>query len=270
MIDIDNGLTADRSVGFANSMNQAPATTDDLTPKQAAFVSAYLEHGNASRAYREVFDASDMLPATIKRKAFELVHSANVANRVRTLQAAAAEHTVISVRARMVYLQQIVEADPSELVSIAGSNCRWCWGAVEGEYQWRTPHEWSLAAAQAYDAGKPIPTDAGGFGFRGDGAPNPSCARCDGEGITRTVITPTDQLSPSARRLFKGARQKANGEIEILMHDQLAAADQLNRMQAAYTSVSLNANINASVATSDLATPDALLEAYNRSRVVNP
>jgi phage terminase small subunit len=249
-----------------------PATIGDgaaLTPKQARFAALYSEYGNAARAYRQAFDCGpDTSPVTVRRMAYELVHTPKVATRIRALQAAAAEATVVSVRSRMVRLQLIVDADPSELVSIAGSACRHCHGEGHG-YQWRDEAELATAVdryMRALDASKPLqaPDTAGGFGFRGNREPNVNCPHCDGEGVARTIITPTDQLSASARALFKGVRQKANGEIEVMMHDQLAASDQLNKLQSAYVSQSINLNANVSVSQpSDLATPEALLAAFH-------
>lgn len=53
--------------------------TRKLTPKQAAFVRAYLETGNASEAYRRAYNASNMKPEVIKVKASELLKNGNVA-----------------------------------------------------------------------------------------------------------------------------------------------------------------------------------------------
>ena len=237
----------------------------DLTPKQTKFAALYLEHGDATRAYAEVYDVGPETPrAKVQRMAHQLRHLPKVANRIRETQAAAAEDVVISVRARMAHLQMICEADPSELVSIAGSACRWCHGAGHA-YQWRSADELARALdrhVRSIGTSKPLtcPDASGGYGFRGDAEPHPACPQCDGEGISRTVVTPSSQWSPSARRLFKGV--KANGEI--LMHDQLAASDQLNKLQAAYTSVSLNASV--AVDAGPRATPETLLAAFKASR----
>ena len=50
-----------------------------LTVKQEKFCAEYLKDGNASRAYREAYDAGNMSPATIKVKACELLKKDNVA-----------------------------------------------------------------------------------------------------------------------------------------------------------------------------------------------
>ncbi|MHB1934826.1 MAG: terminase small subunit [Leptospirillum sp.] len=64
---------------------------DKLTPKQEAFVLAYIETGNASEAYRRAYDAGKMLPGTINRKAFELLENGKVTARIAELRAITAE-----------------------------------------------------------------------------------------------------------------------------------------------------------------------------------
>src|SRR5687768_10412773 len=90
-----------------------------LRPKQEAFALRFAEHGNATRAYREAFEVgATMTAATVRQRAYELVHTPAVATRIRDVLAVAAEGTTVSARARMVRLQDIVEADPSELVRV--------------------------------------------------------------------------------------------------------------------------------------------------------
>ena len=218
-----------------------------LNPKREAFARAYATHGNAARAYRETFDVSDFRPSTVKQRAYELVHEPAVAARVREILAQAAEGTTISARARMVRLQDIVEADPGELVRVVAESCRRCHGAGHA-HQWIDAEEFAAALADARRRRvKPLPTAAGGYGYRPDHEPHPDCPACFGEGVRRVVVTPTDQLSPSARKLLKGVRQKASGEVEIRLHDQLEALDMLNRMQGCYIDRTVSLNLNADI-----------------------
>jgi hypothetical protein len=182
-----------------------------LRPTWERFAAGYMAHGNAARAYRDAFDVSpDMMrPTTVAQRAYELRQRPEVAERIRQLQAAAAEGATISVRARMAWLEDIRTADPSEIIRIVAEPCSSCWPD----------------AAQD--------------------APRADCAACRGEGITRVKVTPTELLSSSARKLIRSVRQKASGEIEVRLHDQLEAADQLNRLQGAYVERSVSLNINA-------------------------
>ena len=57
-----------------------------LTAKQEAFCLAYIETGNASEAYRMAYDASNMKPETVNRKAAELMNNGKITARVDELR----------------------------------------------------------------------------------------------------------------------------------------------------------------------------------------
>ena len=57
-----------------------------LTPKQEKFAQKYIELGNAAEAYRNAYDAENMKPVTVRRKAAELLQNGNVAACVRDLR----------------------------------------------------------------------------------------------------------------------------------------------------------------------------------------
>ena len=50
-----------------------------LTPKQEAFCLAYLETGNASEAYRQAYDSSNMKPETVNRNAKSMLDNSKIA-----------------------------------------------------------------------------------------------------------------------------------------------------------------------------------------------
>jgi phage terminase small subunit len=60
--------------------------TKKLTPKQETFCNAYVETGNASKAYRRAFEAGAMKPETINRRAVELLNNGKITARVEALQ----------------------------------------------------------------------------------------------------------------------------------------------------------------------------------------
>ena len=166
---------------------------------------SYAAHGNAARAYREAFDVEpDTRANTVAVRAFELRHRPEIAERIRQLQAAAAKGTTIDVRTRMLWLEDIRTADPCEVVRVVAEPCPSCWPETTQD------------------------------------APRADCADCHGEGIARVKVTPTELLSAGARRLVRSIRQKASGEIEVRLHDQLEAVDMLNRMQGVYVDRSLS------------------------------
>lgn len=58
----------------------------DLTRKQEKFCQKYIETGNASKAYRQSYDSAGMKPATINRKAAELMSNGKIRARIAELQ----------------------------------------------------------------------------------------------------------------------------------------------------------------------------------------
>jgi len=68
-----------------------------LTPKQQKFCYKYIETGNASKAYRQSYDAENMKSATINRKAKELLDNGKIAARIEILQAVHQERHNITI-----------------------------------------------------------------------------------------------------------------------------------------------------------------------------
>ena len=62
-----------------------------LTPKQEKFCKVYRETGNASEAYRQSYDISNMNANSIGRKAFELMENVKITARLAELGAATAK-----------------------------------------------------------------------------------------------------------------------------------------------------------------------------------
>lgn len=65
-----------------------------LTPKQEAFCLAYIETGNATESYRRSYDVSRMKPASINRKAKELMDNGIIAARISELQSIITEEAI--------------------------------------------------------------------------------------------------------------------------------------------------------------------------------
>jgi len=68
-------------------VTQGKKDKDGLTPKQAAFAAATLEHATLTAAYREVYDAEGMRPASVHCEASKLVSNPKVAQRIERLTA---------------------------------------------------------------------------------------------------------------------------------------------------------------------------------------
>ncbi|OWK42177.1 terminase small subunit [Fimbriiglobus ruber] len=58
----------------------------ELTPKQEAFALKYVELGNASEAYRQSYDAENMLPKSVWEEASRTLSDLKVAARIMELQ----------------------------------------------------------------------------------------------------------------------------------------------------------------------------------------
>jgi phage terminase small subunit len=145
---------------------------------------------------------------------------------------ARSEHSFTITQAMVLeQLWQIATADPNELIQYRRINCRYCHGVDHG-YQWRDDEEWLGAIqdeATTAKLNKTKPKDipyGGGTGFRRTRPPAPDCPRCCGEGIGDPIITDTDKLEGSARRLYAGVKVTRDG-IEVKMRDQDKALDLL-------------------------------------------
>lgn len=203
-----------------------------LTPKQEAFCIARASPtcANDSEAYRAAYDCARMRPQTVNRAAHDLLTDPKIAARIKELRDAAVDTVIFEIKDILREWVTIATADPSELSRTRHLSCRHCWG--EGHaYQWKNPNEYALAVAAVMDHNanksakakeQTMPDAAGGFGYRKLDPPHPKCPECDGEGILDTYVADIAAASPSARKLYAGIKQTANGP-EIKLRDQCGA-----------------------------------------------
>lgn len=228
-------------------VDDTPGTGDALlllTPQESIFVAHYAESRNHYAAYRTAYPIDQGASnSTVYRRACEVLRRAHVIAAIGVLRDQMNAQTLVRATDLMRDLVDIVDANPNELIKLEKFNCRHCHG-VDHAYQWTDPAElaramdaYMIASAKPSKKGAPqprMPDPSGGFGFAMRGDPAPECPHCLGEGFTRVTPMDTTKLSPQARKLFKGVRQKADGSIEILMHDQMQARDMLIKMLGAY------------------------------------
>lgn len=81
-----------------------------LTPKQEAFAVAYVETGNATEAYRRVYQPTSTNPATLGRAAKALVDNSKIATKVRELKAPAAQAAQITLESHLEDLKRLRDA----------------------------------------------------------------------------------------------------------------------------------------------------------------
>jgi phage terminase small subunit len=214
-----------------------------LTPKQDAFVLAYLETGNASEAYRRAYDTSSKRDATINNSAYELLRHPEIARRIADQREATTNAATINRAGVLALITEIATADASQLAEVQVRCCRHCWGVLHA-YQWKNAAEFGYKLAESLDLTArdrrqwekdvalgakrpepephPLPTDEGGYGFDVYASPNPECPRCLGEGHVMPVIKDTRKLKGAAKRLYAGFKQTKDG-IEIKTRDQAQA-----------------------------------------------
>jgi phage terminase small subunit len=171
--------------------------------------------------------------------------------RIAELRIKADADTVSTIAERMSWLRMIVTANPEELSRVEHLPCDLCWSdaAIAKAMQ----AHFSPGPFNADEPPPPLPNSA---------KPQEDCPHCKGVGHKHVVITPTDELSPGARALFKGAMQDKDGVIKIEMHDQMAAAEMLNKLQSAYVTRSLNLNANVAVHAARDASPEDALKLF--------
>lgn len=102
-------------------MTDTKDETIQLTRKQEAFAVAYAKSGNATQAYRDVYDTSGMKEATINRAAKALTDHYKVSTRIEQLRgkirAKADEAFDMSIEKLLTLYVDIATLDPGELYS---------------------------------------------------------------------------------------------------------------------------------------------------------
>lgn len=87
-----------------------------LTQKQEAFALAYFETGNASEAYRRAYNAENMKPESINRKAKEMLDHGKITARLVELNARAVSSAVMTRKEALERLSTFARTDLADLV----------------------------------------------------------------------------------------------------------------------------------------------------------
>lgn len=204
-----------------------------LTEHQEAFCRNYVEYRNASTAYERSYTVgANTKPVTVYQNAVRLLRHPGVAMRIEQLRDELESQVMYRARELFGDLLDIAAADPNKIVAHTKVNCRHCRG-VDHQYQWREI-EWATAAADALAKEMQAPSDAGGFGFDPQLPPVETCPTCYGEGTRVVRVANTNELDNRTLKLYKGVKYKADGSIEILMHDQADARKELAKIMGIY------------------------------------
>ena len=89
-------------------------TAGRLTQKQENFCLAYIETGNASEAYRRVYNAKGMKPETVNRNAKALLDNNKIATRLEELRKPVAESAQITLAQHLSTLEELRELAKEE------------------------------------------------------------------------------------------------------------------------------------------------------------
>ncbi|NIF20274.1 terminase small subunit [Candidatus Pantoea multigeneris] len=187
-----------------------------LSEQQLLFVEEYLIDLNRTAAYRRAGYKGEGNTAYVN--ASRMLRNAKVSRAVRDVMEARARRTAITQDGVLQWWWDIATADASELTEHHRGCCRYCWGFGH-QYQWRDMVEFEEQRVEAATRKQREPTDQGGYGYDAVLDPNPECPRCNGIGLSRTVIHDTRDTSGAARRLFAGVKEGKFG-IEVITRNQ--------------------------------------------------
>ncbi len=88
-------------------MARAKLNEHGVTEQQEKFAQAFVETGNASESYRRSYNAGKMAPATINRKASELLDNGAITARIAALRTKHAKRHNVTVDSLVAELEQI-------------------------------------------------------------------------------------------------------------------------------------------------------------------
>lgn len=205
-------------------------------------------------SYAEAFRQAGLVASTSGSRSGQiqiLNRTPHVRERIAELRRANDKQVESTFAERASWLRLVASADPGELSRVVHDPCGLCWTDADIARGWAA----YLAPPALNDEPRSSPPD--------QTKPRQDCQHCRGDGTARVILTPTDELSPAARALFKGAKQNEKGVIEIQIHDQAAALDMLNRMHSSYVTRSLNLNANVAVHAARDASPEDALKLFD-------
>lgn len=105
-----------------------------LTAKQEAFCVQYVKLGNASEAYRVVYDASNMKPDTVNRAAKQLLDNPKIATRLSEIRGPAVVAAQLTLKEHLDDLRRLRNAAEQDLKWGAAITAEVARGKASGLY----------------------------------------------------------------------------------------------------------------------------------------
>lgn len=114
-----------------------------MTPKQEKFCQKYLELGNASEAYRQVYSCRRMKEKQVWEEASKLLKNPKVTQRIKGLQEEMRKRSDVTKEEVLRMLRGIMYADIRQFLTIK-----------EGSVQWKDSTEWTDEMAMQVESVK--------------------------------------------------------------------------------------------------------------------
>lgn len=198
----------------------------DLNAAEWIFVAEYLTHGNQTQAVI----ASGYSGHFAHNAGYEMMKKPHVRAEIKRAQDEQRMTASLSIADVVQDIENVMKADPRDLVSYVTGSCRYCWG-VDHRYH-RTRGEMRRAFEdweRNDDPTKPPFDIQGGEGFNAYRDPNPDCPECCGHGVQREQLKDTRLLSPETAALFDGLEVTRHG-IKIKLRSKDAAREAAARL----------------------------------------
>ncbi|WP_149242982.1 terminase small subunit [Dyadobacter sp. 32] len=110
-----------------------------LTAKQEAFCQAMMSCDSSSEAYRKAYDTKDMLPASVHRKAKELMDNVKIAARLAELRAPVIERAQLSLEEHLNDLKTLRDKAAAKSQFAAAITAEIARGRAAGHYGPKMP-----------------------------------------------------------------------------------------------------------------------------------
>ncbi len=212
-----------------------------LTQRAHTFALRYLVSGDATDAARHAKYSAKSAHAQGNR----LLKDVRVKTFLDEERAKVAQTAQIDAVTLAKDYQDIIQANPNDLMELRRVCCRYCYGVdnrrmwtarefedaqenfKESHERWLDDSDAKQRRTKAYKRKEPKPPDiAGGLGFDPRKAPNPDCMECFGEGELKTHFKDTRSLTGGSLKLYAGVKQTKDG-LELKVHDQMQARAKL-------------------------------------------